>query len=92
MGSIAGDDVGGGGGGKEEKILVSVRLRPLNSKEIERNDLSDWECINNNTIVFKNSLPERAMYPSAYTFGEFLNNFFFECNMICWKDFVRYDD
>lgn len=53
-----------------ERILVSVRLRPLNSKEIARNDASDWECINENTIIFKNSLPERSMLPSAYTFGE----------------------
>lgn len=54
----------------EERIQVSVRLRPLNSKEIARNDASDWECINDNTIIFKNSLPERSMLPSAYTFGE----------------------
>lgn len=53
----------------QEKILVSVRLRPLNAKEIGRNDVSDWECINDNTIIFKNSLPERSMYPTAYTFG-----------------------
>ncbi|XXG66104.1 hypothetical protein AAC387_Pa05g3648 [Persea americana] len=54
----------------EERIQVSVRLRPLNSKETARNDASDWECINENTIIFKNSLPERSMtmLPSAYTF------------------------
>ncbi|KAL5847763.1 hypothetical protein ACOSQ3_011287 [Xanthoceras sorbifolium] len=54
--------------GQEEKILVLVRLRPLNDKEISRNDVSDWECINNSTIIFKNSLPERSMFPAAYTF------------------------
>ena len=53
-----------------EKIFVSVRLRPLNEKERGRNSISDWECINNNTIVFKNSLPERSMFPAAYTFGK----------------------
>ncbi|GMI96838.1 hypothetical protein like AT5G66310 [Hibiscus trionum] len=53
---------------EREKILVSVRLRPLNDKERARNGLSDWECINDDTIVFKNNLPERAMYPAAYTF------------------------
>ncbi|KAF8405327.1 hypothetical protein HHK36_010231 [Tetracentron sinense] len=52
----------------EEKILVSVRLRPLNAKELARNDASDWECINDNTIIFRNSLPERSMFPTAYTF------------------------
>ncbi|KAK8601321.1 hypothetical protein V6N13_058963 [Hibiscus sabdariffa] len=51
-----------------EKIFVSVRLRPLNDKERARNSISDWECINNDTIVFNNSLPERAMFPAAYTF------------------------
>ncbi|XP_031380257.1 kinesin-like protein KIN-7F [Punica granatum] len=55
-------------GGQKEKILVSVRLRPLNDKERSRNDVSDWECINNSTIIFRSSIPERAMFPSAYTF------------------------
>lgn len=63
---------GGGGGGKVERILVSVRLRPLSEKEIARNDPCDWECINDTTIIFRNSVPERAMFPTAYTFGEFL--------------------
>ncbi|XVF73853.1 hypothetical protein PTKIN_Ptkin13bG0014900 [Pterospermum kingtungense] len=51
-----------------EKIFVSVRIRPFNEKERARNSRSDWECINNDTIVFKNSLPERSMFPAAYTF------------------------
>ncbi|XP_076909195.1 kinesin-like protein KIN-7E isoform X2 [Bidens hawaiensis] len=54
-----------------EKIFVSVRLRPLNGREIVTNDVSDWECFDNNTIVYKNgnlTVPERSMYPSAYTF------------------------
>lgn len=53
----------------KEKILVSVRLRPINDKERARNDACDWECINSSTIVFKSTLPERNMFPSAYTFG-----------------------
>ncbi|CAL5328129.1 unnamed protein product [Camellia sinensis] len=60
------------GGGCEEKIFVSVRLRPLNEKEIARNDVCDWECINEDTIIFKNCnlpLPVRSMYSTAYTFG-----------------------
>ncbi|RWR85914.1 kinesin-like protein KIN-7E [Cinnamomum micranthum f. kanehirae] len=53
----------------EERIMVSVRLRPLNAKEIERNNVSDWECINHNTIILKNSFAaERSMLPNAYTF------------------------
>ena len=45
MGSIRDD---------EEKIFVSLRLRPLNRKEILSNAVSDWECINNDTVVYKN--------------------------------------
>ncbi|PSS29916.1 Kinesin-like protein [Actinidia chinensis var. chinensis] len=57
--------------GTTEKLLVSVRLRPLNEKEIARNDVSDWECLNENSIIFKNNhlpVPERSMYPTVYTF------------------------
>lgn len=85
MGAVGGDEFGrpegleavaeaGGGyeGGKVERILVSVRLRPLSEKEIERSDPCDWECINDTTIIFRNCIPERAMFPTAYTFGEFL--------------------
>lgn len=56
--------------GQKEKILVSVRLRPLNDNERSRNEVSDWECINNSTIVFKSSISDRTMFPSAYTFGK----------------------
>ncbi|KAG5222551.1 kinesin protein [Salix suchowensis] len=53
-----------------QKILVSVRLRPLNEKESTRNDVSDWECINDDTVIYRNSLSvsERSMYPTAYKF------------------------
>ncbi|KAL0448476.1 UNVERIFIED_CONTAM: Kinesin-like protein KIN-7H [Sesamum latifolium] len=60
-------------GGNEERIHVSVRLRPLNAKEILRNDVSDWECINDDTVVYKNvslSASDRSMYPTAYTFDK----------------------
>ena len=62
MGSICGEE--------EEKIYVAVRLRPLNEREITRNDVSDWECINNTTIIFKNttSQEQRSLLPAAYTF------------------------
>ncbi|PQM38572.1 kinesin-like protein NACK1 isoform X1 [Prunus yedoensis var. nudiflora] len=52
---------------KEEKILVSVRLRPLNQKEKTRSDVSDW-CVKNNTLMYNNSHPDRPMSPSAYSF------------------------
>ncbi|PHT50689.1 hypothetical protein CQW23_10436 [Capsicum baccatum] len=53
--------------GSEEKILVLVRLRPLSEKEITRNEVSDWECINETTILYRNSLQERSRLPTAYT-------------------------
>ncbi|KAM0970283.1 hypothetical protein FF1_018395 [Malus domestica] len=56
--------------GHGERILVSVRLRPLVEKETARNDVSDWECINDATIIYRNNLSvsERSMYPTAYSF------------------------
>ncbi|KAF5755825.1 putative plus-end-directed kinesin ATPase [Helianthus annuus] len=74
MGAIGGEELmnwekmEGVGNGREEKILVLVRLRPLNEKEIARNDVSDWECINDTTVLFRNSLQERSMFPTAYSF------------------------
>ncbi|XP_042392527.1 kinesin-like protein KIN-7F isoform X1 [Zingiber officinale] len=59
---------GDGGNGKAEKIFVSVRLRPLSEKEMASNDPCDWECINDTTVIFRSSLPERSMSPTAYTF------------------------
>ncbi|KAL0325799.1 UNVERIFIED_CONTAM: Kinesin-like protein KIN-7G [Sesamum radiatum] len=53
---------------QEEKIFVAVRVRPLNERELGKNDVSDWECINSTTIVFKNSLAERSLLPTAHTF------------------------
>ncbi|XP_023639145.1 kinesin-like protein KIN-7H isoform X2 [Capsella rubella] len=54
----------------EEKIYVSVRMRPLNDKERLRNNVPDWDCINNTTIIYRSqlSISDRSMYPSAYTF------------------------
>ncbi|KAG6699367.1 hypothetical protein I3842_08G064200 [Carya illinoinensis] len=54
--------------GQEERIFVSVRVRPLNEKEIAANNVSDWECVDGNTIRFKQALPDRAMGPTTYTF------------------------
>ncbi|KAL1554348.1 kinesin-like protein KIN-7E [Salvia divinorum] len=58
----------GVGNGKEEKILVLVRLRPLSEKESARAEVSDWECINSTTILYRNSLQERSGLPTAYSF------------------------
>lgn len=60
---------GGGGVGKLEKILVSVRLRPLSDKEIARGDPAEWECINDTTIISRSAFPDRPTAPTAYSFG-----------------------
>lgn len=70
---------------REEKILVLVRLRPLSEKEIARNEVSDWECINENTVLFRNSLQERSMFPTAYSFGEETLTFLpSSCQILLW--------
>lgn len=63
--------------GGEEKILVLVRLRPLSEKEIGRNEVSDWECINESTILYRNSLQERSGLPTVYSFGKIIVVFYF---------------
>uniref|UniRef100_A0A0E0KTB2 Kinesin-like protein n=1 Tax=Oryza punctata TaxID=4537 RepID=A0A0E0KTB2_ORYPU len=85
MGAIGGDEVvqwdkmdggevvngggGGGGVGKLERILVSVRLRPLSGKEILRGDPSEWECINDTTVISRSTFPDRPSAPTAYSFA-----------------------
>ncbi|XP_022763151.1 kinesin-like protein KIN-7E [Durio zibethinus] len=53
---------------REERILVVVRLRPLSDKEIVADEVTDWECINDSTILYRNTLREGSTFPSAYTF------------------------
>ena len=60
---------GGGGAARLEKILVSVRLRPLNDKEIARGEPAEWECINDTTIISRSTFPDRPTAPTAYSFG-----------------------
>ncbi|KAH9623004.1 hypothetical protein KSS87_009627 [Heliosperma pusillum] len=70
MGAIAEGELKSQGSmaGREEKILVLVRLRPLNEKEISKSEVADWECINENTILYRNSLQERSGLPTAYSY------------------------
>lgn len=71
MGSNSGEEAMQGVAGGEERILVSVRVRPLNEKELWKNDLSEWECINDTTIMYRSNLSasERSLYPTTYSFG-----------------------
>ncbi len=57
----------GGSKVREEKILVTVRIRPLSRKEQALYDLIAWDCPDDHTIVFKNPNQERPA--TAYTFG-----------------------
>ncbi|KAH9625982.1 hypothetical protein KSS87_008661 [Heliosperma pusillum] len=71
MGSVDGDQgtMQGQSRLENERILVSVRVRPLNDKEACRNELVDWECISDTTIMHKSNLsPERTVYPTSYSF------------------------
>ncbi|KAL6846720.1 hypothetical protein ACP4OV_024168 [Aristida adscensionis] len=52
----------------EERIVVSVRLRPVSAREAERGDGADWECAGPTTLVFRGNIPERAMFPGSYTY------------------------
>ncbi|KAE8710453.1 ATP binding microtubule motor family protein isoform 2 [Hibiscus syriacus] len=58
---------GGGAKVREEKILVTVRMRPLNQREQEMYDLITWDCVDDHTIVFKN--PNHARPANQYSFG-----------------------
>uniref|UniRef100_A0A7N0T1S2 Kinesin-like protein n=1 Tax=Kalanchoe fedtschenkoi TaxID=63787 RepID=A0A7N0T1S2_KALFE len=53
---------------QEGKIIVLVRLRPLSEKETAKNEIADWECINDTTILYRNSLQERSGFPTAYKY------------------------
>ncbi|QCD92218.1 centromeric protein E [Vigna unguiculata] len=58
----------GGSRAKEEKIVVTVRLRPLNKREQLAKDQVAWDCINDYTIVYKPPSHERAVQPMSFTF------------------------
>ncbi|CAN6252536.1 unnamed protein product [Urochloa humidicola] len=82
MGAIGGDELvqwdkmagsevvngGGGGAGRMDRIQVLVRLRPLSEKEIARGEPAEWECINDTTVMFRSTFPDRPTAPTAYTF------------------------
>jgi centromeric protein E len=84
--AAAGDDeLSAAVAGKEERIVVSVRVRPLNTKEIDKGDSSDWDCVNNTTIVFKYPPQgERALFPTSYKFGEFKFEKSWKFELIFW--------
>ncbi|KAK3007046.1 hypothetical protein RJ639_017065 [Escallonia herrerae] len=50
----------------EEKILVTVRVRPLSPKELAAYDLIAWDCTDENTIVSRNLNHERHTGPYKF--------------------------
>ncbi|XP_038724431.1 kinesin-like protein NACK1 [Tripterygium wilfordii] len=60
----------GGLKSREEKIVVTVRLRPLNRKEQLAKDQVAWECIDSHAIVYKPPSQERAAQPASFTFDK----------------------
>ena len=72
----------GGSKVKEEKIVVTVRLRPLSKKEQAAKDQVAWDCIDDQTIVFKPPPQERSAQPASFTFGIFLTILSFSYNSI----------
>lgn len=72
MGSVDGEEAMQGSSNREdERILVSVRLRPLNEKEASRKEAIDWECVDDTTIIYKNNSS------NSFTFGKKMGVFFF---------------
>ena len=59
----------GGSRVREEKIVVTVRVRPLNRREQLAKDTVSWECIDDHSIVYKPLPQERVAQPASFTFG-----------------------
>lgn len=90
------EEMQGGISARKEKILVLVRFRPLSDEEIARNEVSDWECINETTILFRNSLHEWSLSPTAYTYGKeiiiysiYEDTHFFQSSATFFLDFAK---
>lgn len=75
----------GGSRVKEEKIVVTVRLRPLSKKEQSAKDQVAWDCIDDHTIVFKPPPQERSPQLASFTFGILLTFLSFSRHLIFLK-------
>ncbi|KAJ1430584.1 P-loop containing nucleoside triphosphate hydrolase [Sesbania bispinosa] len=60
----------GGPRAREEKIVVTVRLRPLNRREQLAKDQVAWDCIDDHMIVYKPPAHEHAAQPASFTFDK----------------------
>ncbi|KAK4350040.1 hypothetical protein RND71_029353 [Anisodus tanguticus] len=55
---------------REEKIVVTIRLRPLNKRELSVKDHAAWECIDDQTIIYRPLPQERGAQPASFTFDK----------------------
>ncbi|KAE9586063.1 putative plus-end-directed kinesin ATPase [Lupinus albus] len=55
---------------REEKIVVTVRLRPLNRREQLAKDQVAWDCVDDYTIVYKSPSHERTAQSASFTFDK----------------------
>ncbi|PIM97646.1 Kinesin-like protein [Handroanthus impetiginosus] len=60
----------GGPRAREEKIVVTIRLRPLNKKEQSSKDHVAWECTDDHTIVYRPNPHDRAAQSTCFTFDK----------------------
>ena len=56
---------------REEKIVVTVRLRPLSKREQSSKDQIAWECSDDHTVVYNPTPQERAAIPASFSFGNY---------------------
>ncbi|XVF35194.1 hypothetical protein REPUB_Repub18cG0124300 [Reevesia pubescens] len=61
---------------REEKILVTVRIRPLSRREQAMYDLIAWDCVDDHTIVFKNPNHERPATQHSFGISHITVDFF----------------
>nr|XP_043629118.1 kinesin-like protein NACK2 [Erigeron canadensis] len=57
---------------KEEKILVTIRIRPLTPRELSAYDLIAWDCPDENTIVSRNL---NRHHNGTYTFDKVFDQY-----------------
>ncbi|XP_047947070.1 kinesin-like protein NACK1 [Salvia hispanica] len=55
---------------REEKIVVTVRLRPLSKREQSSKDQIAWECSDDHTVVYNPTPQERAAIPASFSFDK----------------------
>ena len=58
--------------GQEEKIFVTVRVRPMSARELAHGDTSVWRCQDEQTLLYMEPVADRSPYPAHYHFGQCL--------------------